>query len=60
MAERCEYACRKRGDLSVHCQLVDEKYGGLCGKQFLCPNTKRWEVNTASPCLLKQRAKGER
>jgi len=52
MGERCVYAYRKKGDVSVHCRRMNNTMD-YCGHQYMCPNTRRWEVNKAQPCALR-------
>lgn len=54
MAERCKYAYRNRGDVSVHCKLLP-KDSSWCGHQYMCPNSQRWEVNKAAQCSLRNK-----
>lgn len=54
MAERCRYAYRKRGKVGIYCKQQEGEFP-VCGHQYLCPNTQRWEVNKAAPCTLRNK-----
>lgn len=42
----CEFAYRKAGDVSLHCKrlLEMDRTPDYCGHQYLCNQTRRWEV----------------
>lgn len=54
MKERCINAYRKKNDVSVHCKAIDGEMD-YCGHQYMCSNTKRWEVNALSKCKYKNK-----
>lgn len=57
MKERCIYAYRKRGKAAVFCKLIEGgDYNSVCGHQYMCNQTKRWEVNNSAQCSLRQKA----
>lgn len=56
MAENCAYAYRKRGDVSVHCKLINGQFD-YCTNMYMCSNTKRWEVNKAAQCAIRFKGK---
>ncbi len=45
--KHCEYAYRKPGDVSLHCKRLsrDGKMSDYCAHQYLCNQTRRWEVS---------------
>lgn len=57
MKERCIYAYRQRGKAAVFCKLIEGgNYNSVCGHQYMCNQTKRWEVNNSAQCSLRQKA----
>lgn len=44
MAEKCKYAYRKRGDVSVHCMAIRRAYD-YCINMYYCGDSKRYEAN---------------
>ena len=54
MAERCPYAVRRPGSVSLLCEKQTGRYP-ICGHQHLCPQTGKWE-NTAiaARCPLRE------
>lgn len=56
MPERCKYAYRKAGDVSLHCVLLNKYTSSQCAYQYYCNKTRRWEVNQdAGKCNVIQR-----
>ena len=57
MKERCIYAYRKRGKAAVFCKLIEGgDFNSVCGHQYMCNQTRRWEVNNSAQCSLRQNA----
>lgn len=54
MAEKCKYAYRKNGDVSVHCRLVEGKFD-YCAHTYFCSNTSRWEADKLAQCSLRKK-----
>ena len=53
-AERCKYALRKRGDVSLHCELLAQEKFSQCIHQYYCNNTGRWEASPSEKtCRIK-------
>ena len=44
----CKYAYKKHGDVSVHCTLLKPFASDYCAYQYLCNQTRRWEVSKRS------------
>jgi hypothetical protein len=44
----CQYAYKKHGDVSVHCTLLKPFASDYCAYQYLCNQTRRWEVSKRS------------
>lgn len=59
--ENCPHAFRKRGDVSIHCEiLAQETRADYCGHQYLCRQTRRWEATKqAADCPLRMKNKGK-
>lgn len=59
MAE-CKYAYRVIGDVSLHCMAQKESGArhDYCAHQYLCAQTRRWEVSSgAGKCEILQNEK---
>lgn len=55
----CRYACRVKGDVSVHCRILQERGArhDYCAHQYLCNRTKRWETSQeAISCEIAKQA----
>lgn len=55
----CQYAYKKRGDVSVHCTLLKPFASDYCAYQYLCNQTRRWEVSKRSNECSVRRKYGE-
>ena len=57
--KNCEYAFRKNGDVSLHCRLLEtDKNGDWCAHQYMCNQTKKWEVSQQGrTCRVKNKTK---
>ena len=50
---RCGYEYRKRGDVSLHCRLLEGEKWTQCAHQFHCPRTDKWELSPqAADCPI--------
>lgn len=54
-AEKCGFAYRKLGDVSIHCKRQNKPFD-YCAHQYLCPQTKRWELSPPyADCPLRKK-----
>ena len=55
---KCGYEYRKRGDVSLHCRLLNGEKWTQCAHQFHCPHTDKWELSSqAARCPIPQKYK---
>lgn len=58
MSEKCPYAYRKRGDVSIHCKLMEYARFTYCGHSYFCGVTRRWEASDeAANCTVRNDAR---
>lgn len=55
--KNCQYAYHKAGDVSVHCKKLEGMQSDYCLHQYMCNNSKRWEVTPhgGRTCPVKQK-----
>ena len=54
MSEKCKNAYRKRGHAAVYCKAIEGDMN-VCGHQFSCPRSQRWEVNCSAQCSYRHK-----
>ena len=57
--EKCPHAFRKRGDVSLHCHLLEGEQFTQCAHQYFCRQSRRWEaLDRIEACPLRRKERG--
>lgn len=60
MGYKCEFSYRKKGDVKIYCTTPQMKEWGLCGCQYYCSNSLKYELsNLSQTCSIRKKNQTE-